>query len=313
MRTTAVILHEARRLQLEAVDLDDPRASDVVVDIAYSGISAGTERLLYTGEMPPFPGMGYPLVPGYESVGTVVEAGAESELRPGQTVFVPGASCFGAVRGLFGGAAQQLVTSATRVVPIDSTLRERGVLIALAATAHHALRAPGATLPDLIIGHGVVGRLLARLTLALGGEPPTVWDHRGERRSGAGFYPVTDAEHDTRKDYRSIYDASGDAALLDTLVGRLSRGGEIVLAGFYHQRPSFAFAPAFMREMRLRIAAEWTRPDLDAVNALIAEGSLSLGGLVTDCWPATMADKAYPKAFDDPRCLKMVLDWSVCA
>jgi 3-hydroxyethyl bacteriochlorophyllide a dehydrogenase len=312
MRTTAVILDQARSLRLAPVELDDARPEDVVVEVAFSGISAGTERLLYTGEMPPFPGMGYPLVPGYESVGVVAQGGAASGRREGDAVFVPGANCFGPVRGLFGGAARQLVVPGARVVPIDATLRERGVLLALAATAYHALKAPSATLPDLIIGHGVVGRLLARITMALGGEPPMVWDNRPERRSGVGHYPVGTAADDPRKDYRSIYDASGDAGLLDTLVGRLAKGGEIVLAGFYHDRPSFAFAPAFMRELRLRIAAEWTRPDLEAVHELIRTGALSLGGLITDCWPATHAEAAYPKAFEDPRCLKMVLDWRMC-
>ena len=55
--------------------LTDPGANDLVVDIHYSGISTGTEKLFWTGDMPPFPGMGYPLVPGYEAAGEIVEAG----------------------------------------------------------------------------------------------------------------------------------------------------------------------------------------------------------------------------------------------
>ena len=62
---------------------------------------------------------------------------------------------------------------------------------------------------------------------------------------------------DTRRDYRAIYDASGDPALLDTLIARLAPGGEVVLAGFYSEPLTFAFPPAFMREARIRIAAEW--------------------------------------------------------
>ena len=50
----------------------------MVVEIAHSGISTGTEKLFWTGTMPPFPGMGYPLVPGYEAAGEVVEAGPDS-------------------------------------------------------------------------------------------------------------------------------------------------------------------------------------------------------------------------------------------
>jgi 3-hydroxyethyl bacteriochlorophyllide a dehydrogenase len=75
----------------------------MVVDIRYSGISTGTEKLFWSGQMPPFPGMGYPLVPGYEAAGEVVEAGSGTGFRPGDMVFVPGASCYGDVKGLSAG------------------------------------------------------------------------------------------------------------------------------------------------------------------------------------------------------------------
>ncbi len=309
MQTTAVIFRQANDIALEAVALDTPSADDVVVDIAYSGISAGTERLLWSGDMPPFPGMGYPLVPGYESVGTVVEAGERSGRKSGDTVFVPGATCFGPLKALFGGAASQLVTSGRRTTVIDKTLGDRGVLLALAATAHHALKADGARAPDLIVGHGIVGRLLARVSMALGGAPPTVWERDPVRRAGGTGYPVLDGETDERRDYYSIYDASGCAGLLDTLIARSAKGCEITLAGFYHDRPSFAFAPAFMREVRVRIAAEWAPRDMTAVTRLIASGALNLDDLVTHRRPVDAATDAYHSAFTEPGCLKMVLDW----
>ena len=102
METTAVVLKEPEELVVDTVSLLEPTADDVVVDVHWSGISTGTERLLYTGRMPPFPGMGYPLVPGYESVGTVVDAGSTSGARVGDTVFVPGpavSATFEAFRG----------------------------------------------------------------------------------------------------------------------------------------------------------------------------------------------------------------------
>lgn len=310
METTAVIFSKANEIVLGALALDHPMADDVVIDVRYSGISSGTERLLWSGAMPPFPGMGYPLVPGYETVGRVVDAGANASRKVGDTVFVPGATCFGPVKGLFGGAASRLVTAAHRTTVIDPALGNTGVLMALAATAHHALKADGARAPDLIVGHGVVGRLLARISMAIGGAPPTVWEKNPERRSGAKGYPVIDGAEDPCRNYYAVYDASGDATLLDPLISRLAKGGEITLAGFYHERPSFAFAPAFMREARLRIAAEWAPRDMVAVTRLIASGALDLSGLVTDCQPATSAAAAYQTAFTQPECLKMVLDWS---
>ena len=194
---------------------------------------------------------------------------AATGLHPGQRVFVPGAKCFGEVRGLFGASASRLVVPAKRVVPIDHGLGDRGILLALAATAYHAIAARGATAPDCIVGHGVLGRLLARISIAVRNDPPTVWEKNPARVGGATDYGVIDPEHDTRRDYQSIYDVSGDANLLDSLIGRIAPGGEIVLAGFYSERLSFSFPPAFMREARLRVAAEWQPSDLVAIRALI--------------------------------------------
>lgn len=308
METLAVILERPGSLAVGALQLDAAGPDDVVVDIAYSGISTGTERLLWSGRMPPFPGFGYPLVPGYESVGHVTYAGERSGRRVGEQVFVPGARCFGAVRGLFGGAAGRVVVPGTRATPIEDSLGDRAVLLALAATAHHAVSALNARLPELIVGHGVLGRLLARVAIAKGGRP-VVWEQRAERASGADGYDVIRPDADPRRDYTSIYDVSGDSGLLDTLVQRSARGAEIVLAGFYEERVGFAFPPAFMKEVRLRIAAEWQPSDLQAVSGLVAAGRLSLDGLVTHRTTARDAGSAYETAFTDPGCLKMVLDW----
>jgi 3-hydroxyethyl bacteriochlorophyllide a dehydrogenase len=310
MQAMAIVLNKPESLSLSRLELTPPGETDVVVDIAFSGISTGTERLLWTGRMPPFPGLGYPLVPGYESVGRIVEGGA----RVGEFVFVPGASCFGEVRGLFGGAASRLVVPASRAVTIDPHLAERGVLLALAATAQHAIAAPGVgDLPGLIIGHGVLGRLLARLVLAAGGPPPTVWETHPTRMGGAQNYPVIHPDDDKKRDYRCICDASGDAGLLDTLIGRLAPGGEIILAGFYSERLSFSFPPAFMREARMRVAAEWKKHDLETVRQLLDDNRFSLDGLITHRAEPMAAAEAYQTAFSDPTCLKMILDWRASA
>ena len=311
MDALAVIVEAPRRLALRTLDLIPPGPSDLVVEAHWSGISSGTEKLLWTGEMPRFPGMGYPLVPGYETVGRVVDAGAEVRGRIGDWVFVPGANCYTEAHGLFGGTAQRLVVPSARAFPIAESLGVDGILFALAATAHHALA--GGSPPELIVGHGVLGRLLARLTIAAGAPAPVVWDNKECRRTGARGYEVIAPKDDTRRDYRTIFDVSGSADVLDTLVGKLGKGGEIVLAGFYANRLSFAFAPAFQAEARMRVAAEWGPDDLASTRAMIDAGALQLDGLVSDIRPASEAEKAYPAALLDPDCLKMVLDWSDCA
>ena len=313
MLANAVIIDAPERITVQDVAVDSPKDGDVVVRVRHSGISTGTEKLFWSGQMPPFPGMGYPLIPGYEATGEIVETRGNSGLSIGTQVFVPGASCYGDIRGLFGGATDLLTTGADRVIAIDRHMGASGAILALAATARHAMAGIDKSLPELIVGHGVVGRLLARLTIAAGGKSPMVWEVDETRRAGAMGYQVLEPQDDPRKDYACIYDATGDSGILDQLIARLAPGGELVLAGFYPAPLTFAFPPAFMREARLRVAAEWTRDDLVATRDLIDQGALSLEGLITHHMPAAEAPSAYRTAFSDPACLKMILDWEASA
>ena len=307
MQAQAVVFQAPKHLELVGMALRPPGAGELEVDVEFSGISTGTERLLWDGTMPAFPGMGYPLVPGYESVGRIARVGQNTTLGVGSKIFVPGAQCFEGVRNLFGGSASRLVVREDRVVAVDESLGAKAVLLALAATAQHALtnEAP----PDLIIGHGVMGRLLARLTLAAGHPSPVIWESNLTRQDGATGCTVIHPDDDAKRDYRAIYDVSGDSTILDKAIACQAPGGEVVLAGFYKQPLSFAFAPAFMRETRIRIAAQWKRDDLETVTSLALDGRLSLDGLITHTEKHANAASAYKVAFGDADCLKMILDW----
>jgi 3-hydroxyethyl bacteriochlorophyllide a dehydrogenase len=316
MDASAIVFRSPRHLAVERLPVQAARGGDIEVEVSHSGISTGTERLLWDGSMPAVPGMGDPLVPGYETVGRIVRTHAlpqDCRLQVGDTVFVPGSQCFEGVHNLFGGAGARLVVPHGRVVRVDEQLGDRACLLALAATAYHSVALGGtrdpATPPSLIIGHGIMGRLLARLTVAAGLPAPTVWETSAARRHGGQDYAVIHPDDDERRDYAAIYDVSGDAGILDRVIPRLRPGGEVVLAGFYKEQISFAYAPAFMREAQIRVAAEWKRADLLAVTELVHTGVLNLDGLITHTHSPGRAHDAYEVAFGDPECLKMVLDW----
>jgi 3-hydroxyethyl bacteriochlorophyllide a dehydrogenase len=93
------------------------------------------------------------------------------------------------------------------------------------------------------------------------------------------------------------------------LISRLAPGGEVILAGFYSRPVAFTFPPAFMREARLRVAAEFRDADVAVVTRLLESGALSLDDLITHRCDAVDAQSAYRAAFEDPACLKMVLTW----
>jgi len=281
METLAIVIDNPGQLDLRKVALREPAPGDVIVETHYSGVSTGTERLFWNGEMPFFPGMGYPLVPGYETVGVVVDNRASNKLKIGDHVFVPGANCYENEKGLFGASSSLLIASDEKLIKIDSELKAKGTLFALAATARHALAGLGNRLPSLIVGHGVLGRLLARLTIAAGGEPPTVWESNPLRVGTQTDYKVIDPLNDSSSDHKAIYEASGDISVLDKIIPKLKKNGEIVLAGFYSSPISFAFPPAFMREARFRISAEFNTEDINITRSLLETGALSLECLIS--------------------------------
>jgi len=308
--STAVVFEQPGEMTIRPVELPEPHSTDCVVEVQWTGISTGTERLLWDGRMPPFPGLAYPLVPGYESVGSVLSTGERTDFEVGQRVFVPGSRGFKDVHGLFGGAARSLVVPAERLIPLPAETESTGVLLALAATACHALRRmEDLGPPELIIGHGALGRLLARVTEARYQMPPVVWETAAERREGDQSYTVIDPTDDDRRNYRRVCDVSGASLIIDQAVHHLAKGATILLAGFYAAPIQFQFPAAFMREIDLRISAEWQPEDMQSALDLVSGGDLSLSGIITHDQPYDSAETAYQQAFSDPRCLKMVLDW----
>ncbi|NDC61506.1 MAG: chlorophyll synthesis pathway protein BchC [Betaproteobacteria bacterium] len=309
----AIVFDAPQNLSVQTLAVKAFEPQDIEVAVHYSGISTGTERLLWEGTMPAFPGLGYPLVPGYETVGQVVKVQEGASVQVGDHVFVPGSYSFEGVRNIFGGAGSRMIVPHDRVVKVHPDLGPQAVLLALAATGYHAIALGGQrsplVFPDLIVGHGVMGRLLARICLAMGQAAPTVWETQALRQPGAKGYHVVHPSDDDRKDYRAIYDVSGDASILNSLIMRLAPGGEVVLAGFYKQDIGFAFAPAFMREAQIRVAAQWKKHDLQAVAALVERGTLSLDDLITHTYELGHAHEAYQVAFGEPQCLKMMIHW----
>lgn len=327
LTSQAIVFEKPGELVLRTVTLAPAGAADLVVDIEATGISTGTEKLLWDGTMPVFPGLSYPLVPGYEAVGVVRQAGEQCLLASGERVFVPGASCYEeGVRGLFGASASTLVVPEARVTPIAQLPSEQATLLALASTAMHILTCRirqdvtnkplhisdvKAHTPQLIVGHGVLGRLLARICIAVGADAPLVWELDSQRREAGVGYDVISPDDDTGTSRQHIVDVSGACGdHFNHLIKHLGKGGRLTLGGFYNDAVNFNFAPAFMREISLDIAAEWTPDDLSLTLGLVQAGILSLDGLVSHQHAFSRAKDAYPMAFNDPACLKMILNWS---
>jgi 3-hydroxyethyl bacteriochlorophyllide a dehydrogenase len=102
---------------------------------------------------------------------------------------------------------------------------------------------------------------------------------------------------------------SGAHDIIDQAVHHFAKHATLCLAGFYAAPIQFNFPAAFMREIDIRISAEWQPQDMQTAMDLVAMGDLDLSDIITHDKSYDLAEQAYETAFSDPACLKMVLDW----
>lgn len=312
--TQAVVIPAPNRVELREVELTPAGPDDVVVQVAYTSISAGTERMLLSGRMP-HPMLSFPVVPGYETVGRVTGVGAHvpPELE-GQWVYVGGARCYVGLNPAWGGQAATLLADYRRIVPLERVDPCQGVLLALAATALHGvdLLELRATQRVLVLGQGPVGQIAARIARSRG-HWVIVSDRVASRLARAvadltinsAEIPIADR---IQEPVDVIIEATGSMEALAGALPLLAAGGTILLLGYYDEL-RLPYMPLFLKQARLLTAREWGPGDLLECRDMIAEGTLDLASLITHRLPIGQIERAYALGLNDPECLKLVLEW----
>lgn len=313
--TQAVVITKPGEVALQRVTLRPLGSDDVVVQTVYTSISAGTERMLLAGQMP-HPMLTLPVIPGYETVGRIVEMGRNvpSDWFD-QWVYVGGAQCYEGINAAWGGQSAHISVPVQRVIPLDGVESRQGVLLALAATALHGIDVlnpnPGSRL--LVLGQGPVGQLAARLARSRD-VWVTVADRNANRLACASADQVVHVDTEVlteviREPVTAIIEATGSMEALTKALPLLAVGGTILLLGYY-QNLQLPYMPLFLKEARLLTAKEWAPGDLLRCRDLIATGSLDVSAMLTHSLPISQVATAYEVALNDVGCLKLTLDWA---
>lgn len=223
--------------ELRDVQVPAPGPDEVLVQTRYSGISRGTETLVFRGRVPAdqydvmrapfqsgdFPG---PLAYGYLNVGTVL-AGPPELL--GRTVF-----CLHPHQSRY-------VVPASAVVPVpDGVPARRAVLAGIVETAVNAMWDAAPLVGDrvAVVGAGAVGCSLARLLARMPGVRVQLCDIDPGRagiaqRLGVEFR--TPGTADGACDL--VFHTSATSAGLQTALGLLAAEGRVVELSWYGTEP----------------------------------------------------------------------------
>ena len=233
-------LVEPGRGEIRPVRLTEPGDDEVLVRTLYSGVSRGTETLVFRGEVPAsqwdamraphqegeFPA---PVKYGYLNVGIVEQGGDGTDDLVGRTVF-----CLHPHQ-----TAYVVPASAVVVVP-DDVPPERAVLAGTVETAVNALWDAVPLVGDrvAVVGAGMVGCSVARLLGRFPGVHVTLVDVDPTRADlarslGVGFARPDESDELPLGDCDLVVHASATAAGLQTSLDLLRAEGTVIELSWY--------------------------------------------------------------------------------
>lgn len=185
MSNKQIIFTAPNTAELVAVPTGEPGEFDVLVDVAYSTVSPGTERANITGDMNIAPGRdaahthGFPRKLGYSAAGTVIKVGSRvTRVKVGDRVVV----CFGVH------TKYSLVNESKAIKIPDEISFEEAAMSVIATFPEAGLRK---TRPEfgesaIVMGLGLLGQLAVQFCRAAGCAPVIAVDPIAERRAYAG-------------------------------------------------------------------------------------------------------------------------------
>jgi threonine dehydrogenase-like Zn-dependent dehydrogenase len=244
-----------RRARIMEESLPAPGPGDVAARTLFTGLSRGTERLVFEGRVPETerermrgPNMGgafpFPVKYGYCAV-------AEIEAGPADLVG----------RRVFALHPHQdrLVLPAAAATPLPDALPpRRAILCANMETALNALWDSGASAGDrvVVVGAGVLGLLCAFLAAGLPGADVTVVDLAAERRAPAESLGARFAAPDAApRDADIVIHASASAAGLATAIGCAGDEATVLELSWYGDQPVAAPLGGAFHARRLKLVS----------------------------------------------------------
>lgn len=278
----AAVLTAPRTARIEERAVPTPGPRDVLVRVHTCGV-CGTDSHIYEGEFL----VRFPVVPGHELSGTVVEVGADvRHVRPGDLVAVDPNIVCGVCRfcrngevnlcenltavgvNRDGGFAEYCLAPAAQVYRLPEGLSlESGAFAEPVACCLHGLDRCGLRPGErvLVLGGGAIGQIMVQLCRSAGADQIVVSEPiRGRRelalRSGADqvLDPASDdvvaaAAELTEGGADLVIECSGTTSAVEQGVRAARRGGRVLLFGVAAKDAVASIHPyeVFLRELSI--------------------------------------------------------------
>ena len=329
-----IVFTEPYKLELQDLEIPPLKENEVLVKIARTAISSGTERANFIGDpnvsILAGPVAIYPRIVGYSSSGVVEAVGeAVTSVKPGDRV-----ACSWSKH------AQYCVVRESRVYKLpDNISFDAGALVHIATFSSAAIRKCRLEFgePAMVMGLGILGLLAVALLKSAGAAPIIAVDPVSEKREQAlrlgADYAISPFDPDFSERVKEItgggvsvaIEVTGKGAGLDSALDCMKKFGRIALLGCtrssdftidYYRKvhgPGITLigAHTMARPDANSSSGMWTESDdAKAILRLASMGRIDLDQFVEKIYSPSDAQEVFMRLANEPSFPIVEFDWS---
>ena len=323
---------------LKEVEIPIPRKDEVLIEIKSVGI-CGSDIPIFKGIRE----VSYPLIPGHEFSGVIVEAGEEvKKYKKGDRVVaglvIHCGECVYCKQGLeslcdniyeigihVDGAFTKYVIAPEKTLhklPENMNFNQ-GASIDPLASAYRPVKKANISSNDVvaIFGPGPIGLYALQVARAEGAKKIISVGAHGDKERlnlakelGADLVINTESEDPVEKikDYTNgemadvIIEATGVPIVVDTCLKSLCKNGRLSLAGIFHQSTNIFLGPIVRKEFTIKGSICYTWKDFQDCIDLVSSGRVKTESIVTHEFPLAEMAQALELAYNR-KSIKIIL------
>lgn len=338
----AIVMERPYEVRLREIELTEPMEDAYVAKTAFSAISTGTDMKTYRGAQHPEQ-CWYPLVPGYETAGTVVAAGEKSDgrLKVGDRVMINECRKYKNVCAAWGGGSEYTVKDSSTtndsfdyMVKIPDNVSDQDAVLAyLPCVALKGVKRlqvePGETV--VVVGAGMVGISAMQILQILHPDIQLIAvEENSFRREIAAHYADhcvapfeaerAIAKYTGGKMADKVVECSGNPKVPGILHRYVKETGwdlsdvpaHIHLQGDYPERIIMDhYHRWFVKHCTITLSCALAAGCKEQILAWMSEGKFDTSKLPVEVWPVTKCAEAYAyQAEKGADVFKILFDWS---
>jgi D-arabinitol dehydrogenase (NADP+) len=313
----ALWYNKPREFEIKQVPIPQVDDDGVLLKVTCCGV-CGTDGHIHEGEFI----SKFPLIPGHEAIGTVVEMGKnvtgfEIGDRCVADVGITCENCFYCRRGesllcenfnargvtMDGGFAEYIVYQQKKLYKIKNLTDEEATLLEPAACAIHGLDKlnPPVGIEVLLMGAGPTGLILAQLLKLNGAAKVVIAANKGikmdiaKQLDAGDEYIELDRQNpeaqweklrtDNPYGFDVVVEATGVEKLANSAINYVRRGGTLMIYGVYENKALVHWPPSKIFGDEIKIIGSFSQTYcFPRAVAYLDSGKVKLKGMVTDVY-----------------------------